>query len=203
MVRTRTSGSCMRRLSLSICGNTVELAPNLMTILVHHPVNDGSICQSAPNLCVSAYVLYGRLCHRCFPGIGTTVNIVSASIIMPSSINPAVHMVTHTTPCTCFFLVSNLCLLPHYLVPFQKKNYVWSKWSLNAVGDSVTWIHTMQSNHTEPAIRFRYTDRHGVSLIRSDGSTKQASLLLTLNLAVISTKHSERNFLQIESNRSS
>jgi hypothetical protein len=121
MVRTRTSGSCMRRLSLSICGNTVELAPNLMTILVHHPVNDRSICQSAPNLCVSAYVLYGRLCHRCFPGIGTTVNIVSASIIMPSSINPAVHMVTHTTPCTCFFLVSNLCLLPHYLVPFQKK----------------------------------------------------------------------------------
>lgn len=103
MVRTRTSGSCMRRLSLSICGNTVELAPNLMTILVHHPVNDRSICQSAPNLCVSVYVLYVRLCHRCFPGIGTTVNTVSASIIMPSSINPAVHMVTHTTPCTCSF----------------------------------------------------------------------------------------------------
>lgn len=203
MVRTRTSGSCMRRLSLSICGNTVKLAPNLMTILVHHPVNDGSICQSAPNLCVSAYVLYVRLCHRCFPGIGTTVNTVSASIIMPSSINPAVHVVTHTTPCTCFFFSLKPMPSTSLSSPIPKKYYVWSKRSLNAVGDSVTWIHTMQSNHTEPAIRFRYTDRHGVSLIRSDGSTKQASLLLTLNLAVISTKHSERDFLQIESNRSS
>ena len=155
-------------------------------------------------MCISVYSIWVVVwhCHRSFPGIGTAVNIVSASITTPSSINPAVHMVTHTTPCTCFF---SLKPMPSISLssPIPKQYHVWSKWSKNAAGDWATCVHTMQSNHTEPAIKFRYTDRHGVSSTKSDRSTKQASLLLTLNLAVISTKHSERDFLQIKSNWSS